>query len=96
MTVPYGDPRSPYHRKQAFDLGDVGAGLCANELNLGCDCLGEIEYLSFDLVRHNGEVQRLNNVVCVRESDVLRFRKHLADLAALQTSKMRESDGSTR
>ncbi|KAJ5750474.1 copper amine oxidase [Penicillium manginii] len=21
MTVPYGDPRSPYHRKQAFDLG---------------------------------------------------------------------------
>lgn len=23
MTVPYADPRSPYHRKQAFDLGDV-------------------------------------------------------------------------
>lgn len=23
QTVPYGDPRSPYHRKQAFDLGDV-------------------------------------------------------------------------
>lgn len=57
MTVPYGDPRvslfpvccththsaqSPYHRKQAFDLGDVGAGLTANELALGCDCLGEI------------------------------------------------------
>ena len=29
MTVPYADPRSPYHRKQAFDLGDVGAGLVA-------------------------------------------------------------------
>ena len=27
MTVPYGDPRSPYHRKQAFDFGDVRAPL---------------------------------------------------------------------
>ena len=34
--------QAPYHRKQAFDLGDVGAGLTANELALGCDCLGEI------------------------------------------------------
>lgn len=39
MTVPYGDPRSPYHRKQAFDFGDVGIGLTANKLGLGCDCL---------------------------------------------------------
>lgn len=35
MTVPYGDPRSPYHRKQAFDLGDAGAGSTANNLSLG-------------------------------------------------------------
>ncbi len=41
-TVPYGDPRGPFHRKQAFDLGDCGAGLTANELELGCDCLGMI------------------------------------------------------
>ena len=27
MTVPYGDPRAPYHRKQAFDLGDCGFGV---------------------------------------------------------------------
>ena len=26
MTVPYADPRRPYHKKQAFDLGDAGAG----------------------------------------------------------------------
>jgi primary-amine oxidase len=32
MTVPYGDPRAPYHRKQAFDFGDCGAGITANEL----------------------------------------------------------------
>lgn len=35
MTVPYGDPRSPFHRKQAFDLGDAGAGSTANNLSLG-------------------------------------------------------------
>lgn len=30
LTVPYGDPRSPYHRKQAFDFGDGGIGRAAN------------------------------------------------------------------
>ncbi|KAF5866858.1 hypothetical protein ETB97_008662 [Aspergillus alliaceus] len=42
MTVPYGDPRSPYHRKQAFDLGDLGFGITSNTLTLCCDCLGLI------------------------------------------------------
>jgi primary-amine oxidase len=35
MTVPYGDPRPPFHRKQAFDFGDAGAGRAANNLALG-------------------------------------------------------------
>lgn len=43
MTVPYADARAPYHRKQAFDFGDGGAGNCANNLSLGCDCLGTIK-----------------------------------------------------
>jgi primary-amine oxidase len=42
MTVPYGDPRSPFYRKQAFGLGDAGLGLPSNSLKLGCDCLGHI------------------------------------------------------
>lgn len=42
MTVPYGDPRTPYIRKQAFDLGDAGLGTTSNCLSLGCDCLGYI------------------------------------------------------
>lgn len=41
MFVPYGDPRAPYPRKAAFDLGNDGAGINANNLRLGCDCLGE-------------------------------------------------------
>lgn len=40
MFVPYGDPRAPYPRKAAFDLGNDGAGINANNLQLGCDCLG--------------------------------------------------------
>ena len=45
MFVPYADPRAPYHRKSAFDFGDVGAGITANNLKLGCDCLGVIKVL---------------------------------------------------
>jgi primary-amine oxidase len=41
MFVPYGDPRAPYQRKAAFDLGNDGAGINANNLQLGCDCLGK-------------------------------------------------------
>lgn len=35
MFVPYGDPRNPIYRKGAFDLGNVGAGVTAN--NLFCE-----------------------------------------------------------
>jgi len=43
MFVPYGDPRHPYSRKSVFDVGDIGAGVAANNLALGCDCLGVIK-----------------------------------------------------
>lgn len=76
MTVPYGDPRLPYHRKQAFDLGDCGFGISANSLGLGCDCLGLIKYL--DLVRSNGEGDPIlkPNTVCLHEQDAGILYKH--------------------
>lgn len=43
MTVPYADPRPPFHRKQAFDFGDGTLGDACNNLQLGCDCLGVIK-----------------------------------------------------
>lgn len=69
MTVPYGDPRAPYHRKQAFDFGDVGIGLMANKLGLGCDCLGSIKY--FDGVVSNGQGMpvEMKNIICMHEVD---------------------------
>lgn len=69
MTVPYGDPRPPYHRKQAFDLGDVGVGRAANNLELGCDCLGAIHYFDSLLVGPDGKPSPAKSVVCLHEQD---------------------------
>jgi primary-amine oxidase len=69
MTVPYGDARPPFHRKQAFDFGDGGAGNCANNLSLGCDCLGVIKYFDAVIVESNGEPKVHPNVICLHEQD---------------------------
>jgi primary-amine oxidase len=69
MTVPYADPRNPYHRKQAFDLGDIGAGLVANNLALGCDCLGAITYLDGLVADPKGEPLVKENAICIHEQD---------------------------
>ncbi|EXJ83065.1 primary-amine oxidase [Capronia coronata CBS 617.96] len=69
MSVPYGDPRMPYHRKAAFDLGDAGAGATANNLQLGCDCLGLIQYLDGVVCDADGKPEARNNCVCIHEQD---------------------------
>ncbi|WVQ72852.1 hypothetical protein IAR50_002413 [Cryptococcus sp. DSM 104548] len=69
MFVPYGDPRDPLHRKGAFDLGNVGAGTTANDLSLGCDCLGTIAYLDGHIINARGEVVPKNNCICIHEVD---------------------------
>ncbi|KAF5667257.1 primary-amine oxidase [Fusarium heterosporum] len=69
MFVPYGDPRAPYPRKAAFDLGNDGAGINANNLQLGCDCLGTIKYFSAYHNTPSGEPLELPNVVCCHEQD---------------------------
>ena len=69
MNIPYADPRHPFHKKAAFDLGDAGAGVMANNLKLGCDCLGSIHYLSAVLSNDKGEPTPMENVVCVHEQD---------------------------
>ncbi|EGX52043.1 hypothetical protein AOL_s00043g433 [Orbilia oligospora ATCC 24927] len=91
MTVPYGDPRTPYHRKQAFDLGDLGAGLSANNLALGCDCLGLIHYFPGALTTHTGEGEVKGNAVCLHEQDMGIGWKHTnyrTDRAVLTRNRM--------
>lgn len=77
MTVPYGDPRRPFHRKQAFDLGDVGFGASANQLTLGCDCLGVIKYFDGTIVDPNGAPVKRSNVICMHEQDDGLLYKHM-------------------
>ncbi|KAF2676768.1 copper amine oxidase-like protein [Lentithecium fluviatile CBS 122367] len=69
MTVPYADARPPFHRKQAFDFGDGGAGNCANNLSLGCDCLGVIKYFDAVIVGSDGAPKVHPNVICLHEQD---------------------------
>ncbi|KAJ5888616.1 Copper amine oxidase N2-terminal [Penicillium taxi] len=76
MTVPYGDPRAPYHRKQAFDVGDVGFGITANQLSLGCDCLGHIKYFDGYRTDAKGTPVKLENVICMHEQDNGLQHKH--------------------
>ncbi|KAH8807776.1 copper amine oxidase [Xylogone sp. PMI_703] len=86
MTVPYGDPRSPYHRRQAFDLGEAGAGNTANNLSLGCDCLGTIQYFDFTLNDSQGKPINAPNVICLHEQDAGIGWKHTnprTDVAAI-------------
>lgn len=69
LTVPYGDPRAPFHRKQAFDFGDGGIGRAANSLKLGCDCLGAIHYVDACFPAADGSPTKLDSVVCLHEQD---------------------------
>lgn len=63
------DPRAPYHRKQAFDVGDCGFGINANQLSLGCDCLGHIKYFDGYRADSKGNPVHLKNVICMHEVD---------------------------
>ena len=77
MAVPYADPNPPYQRKCAFDVGDYGLGYCANELTLGCDCLGHIHYFDATLSDSQGNPVKRKNVVCMHEEDTGILWKHV-------------------
>ena len=76
MTVPYGDTSLTQRRKNAFDAGEYGLGACADSLELGCDCLGEIYYFNSAVVNAQGELEPRNNVICLHEEDAGILWKH--------------------
>jgi primary-amine oxidase len=76
MVVPYGDPRPTQVRKNAFDVGEYGMGMCANSLKLGCDCVGHIAYLDADLCDSRGGALTIANAVCIHEEDYGILWKH--------------------
>ncbi|APW62039.1 primary-amine oxidase [Paludisphaera borealis] len=76
MVVPYGDPGETQRRKNAFDVGEYGMGMCANSLELGCDCLGLIRYFDAHLCDSRGEPLTIKNAVCMHEEDYGILWKH--------------------
>lgn len=76
MVVPYGDPATQQARKNAFDAGEYGLGMCANSLELGCDCLGLIKYFDGHLCTSRGEPLTIKNAVCMHEEDFGILWKH--------------------
>ncbi|KXZ45138.1 hypothetical protein GPECTOR_58g587 [Gonium pectorale] len=77
MAVPYADPREPYVRKCAFDVGDYGLGYCTFPLTLGCDCLGHIHYFDATLPNSKGEPVTLHKAICMHEEDTGLLYKHV-------------------
>jgi primary-amine oxidase len=76
MVVPYGDPSPQQARKNAFDVGEYGMGMCANSLQLGCDCLGYIQYLDAHLCDSRGRELTIPNAICIHEEDYGILWKH--------------------
>jgi primary-amine oxidase len=76
MVVPYGDPSPTQRRKNAFDVGEYGMGMCANSLELGCDCLGEIRYFDAHLCDSCGGPLTIKNAICMHEEDFGILWKH--------------------
>ena len=76
MVVPYGDPTPTQVRKNAFDVGEYGMGMCANSLRLGCDCLGYIQYIDAHLCDSRGGALTIPNAICIHEEDFGILWKH--------------------
>lgn len=53
----------------AFDVGEYGLGTVSNPLDLGCDCLGSIEYMDGLIMAHDGHAERIKNAICIHELD---------------------------
>jgi primary-amine oxidase len=76
MVVPYADPGPTQARKNAFDVGEYGMGMCANSLKLGCDCLGHIHYFDANLCDSRGKPLTISNAICMHEEDYGILWKH--------------------
>jgi primary-amine oxidase len=69
MVVPYGDTNPAHNWQNAFDAGEYGIGQLANSLELGCDCVGHIQYFDAIMSNSKGEPFTVKNAVCLHEED---------------------------
>lgn len=91
MVVPYADPTLSQYFKAAFDSGDSGFGRSANQLELGCDCLGQIYYFDVPIVNEDGNPQTLKHAICMHEEDASILWKHYEHrTGVIETRRARE------
>ncbi|MDQ0848648.1 primary-amine oxidase [Arthrobacter sp. B3I9] len=76
MVVPYGDPSPVRSWQNYFDTGEYLVGQYANSLELGCDCLGDITYLSPVISDAFGNPREIRNGICMHEEDWGILAKH--------------------
>jgi primary-amine oxidase len=76
MVVPYGDPSPAHYWQGAFDVGDFGIGRGVNSLELGCDCLGLIQYFDVTIHDDRGEPLVIPRAICLHEEDYSILWKH--------------------
>ncbi|MFT4164009.1 MAG: primary-amine oxidase [Microlunatus sp.] len=87
MVVPYGDP-APYRSWQNyFDTGEYLVGRDANSLELGCDCLGEITYLSPVVADDFGNPREIPQAICIHEEDFGLLWKHTDEWAGHRSTR---------
>ncbi len=87
MVVPYGDP-APYRSWQNyFDTGEYLVGRDANSLELGCDCLGEITYLSPVVADDFGNPREIHQAICIHEEDFGLLWKHTDEWAGHRSTR---------
>jgi primary-amine oxidase len=89
MVVPYRDPSPEHYRRTAFDVGEWGLGYMTTSLELGCDCLGEIQYLDAVLSDARGEPYTVKDAVCVHEEDDAVLWKHVDEIAGAEVRRSR-------
>ncbi|GAA1938516.1 primary-amine oxidase [Microbacterium aoyamense] len=76
MVVPYADPAPNRFWQNYFDTGEYLFGRYTNELELGCDCVGDITYVDAVLADELGSPRVVRNGVCMHEEDFGSLWKH--------------------
>ncbi len=87
MVVPYGDPSPVRSWQNYFDTGEYLIGRLANSLELGCDCLGEIHYISPVVTDADGNAQTIANGICMHEEDASILSKHADDWSGVKYTR---------
>lgn len=76
MVVPYADPSPVRFWQNYFDTGEYLYGRYTNSLELGCDCLGDIQYFDATIADESGAPRVIGNAICMHEEDFGVLWKH--------------------